>query len=161
VQSPVNIAQLYRGLEHDNVGQNGKTQEASPLQTVGQVKSIVMECDMAGSEDEGSEQKIKLLQLMCQSQDDDLLQAMELLDGDREIADHDKNSDVLTKEVVTAIDVARELDPELKVFEKKNKKTKPNAWGSVLVDRQRRCKNDGVSMLQKAMDLKRGKTCNL
>jgi hypothetical protein len=25
VQPPVNIAQLYRGLEHDNVGQNGKT----------------------------------------------------------------------------------------------------------------------------------------
>jgi hypothetical protein len=156
MQSPENIAQLYMGLDQNRVSQNVNTLDTSPLQSGGQGNHVVMECDLAGSEDEDSEQKSRWMRLMCQAQDDELLQAMELLD-DKETIDKDENSKVLTKEVVAAIGVARELDPQLKVFEKKNKKFKPDSWGPVLVDRQRRCKNDGVSMMQKAVALKKRK----
>jgi hypothetical protein len=41
----------------------------------------------------------------------------------------------------------------MKPCEKRRKNNK-KPWGPTLVDRQRRKQNDGVSMLQKAMELK-------
>jgi hypothetical protein len=149
---------MYRELDQNN-NQNGKSQDTPRMQTMirhenkVQFKPADVEGDRAVSEDEDSEQKVRSLQLMCQTQEEDLLQAMELLDADNVIIDQDENSAVLDKEVMTAIEVARELDPQLKAFEKKKRKTKPDAWGAVLVDRERRKQNDGKSKLQKAMDL--------
>jgi hypothetical protein len=62
----------------------------------------------------------------------------------------------LSKETVTAIQVAREIDSKL-IGKPKNRRSKEKNWGPVLVERNRRRQNDGTSMMQTAMELKKRK----
>jgi hypothetical protein len=55
---------------------------------------------------------------------------------------------------VAAIEVAKEIDHEL-MGSSKSKKSSEKQWGPILVERNRRRQNDGTSMLQKAMELKK------
>jgi hypothetical protein len=134
--------------ESMSAGQDGK-----------ELQSIVDE-DMTTPGSGDSEQPLRWMELLSFNQaqqeegDHDLLKAMELVEEDKELQNQVEEDCELSKEVVAAIAAAREVDPKLTGFDKK-RKTKEEKWGLVLVDRQRRKENDGTSMLQKAMELKK------
>jgi hypothetical protein len=80
-----------------------------------------------------------------------LLRAMKLLDDDQ---DQECEGQELSKETVAAIEVAKGIDQKI-LGRTKSKKTNDKVCGPILVERNRRRQNDGTSMLQKAMELKK------
>jgi hypothetical protein len=81
---------------------------------------------------------------------------MELLEDEVEMsAGKEDDQDVLSEEMVSALESARMFNGGMKPC---NNKSKPKAehWGPILVDRERR-KDDGTKVLQKAMALKQKK----
>jgi hypothetical protein len=83
---------------------------------------------------------------------------MELLDEDtdKEVKEIEH---VLNRETVAAIEIARGIDPRLG-GEGKSKRIK-EPWGPILVERPMRGHNRGISMMQKAMELKKMKNLEI
>jgi hypothetical protein len=80
---------------------------------------------------------------------------MEVLNERMELADENLGErSELTKDVVKQMEEAKLMELRMGLCENGPKATK---WGSALVERQRRTKNNGGTMLQKAMELKQRK----
>jgi hypothetical protein len=112
-----------------------------------------------GSESDDSEQKLRWIELLDKSQfqkeeEVGLLKAMELLE-DEEQGQIEENAE-LSQVIVAAIKVAKSFGNELKGAGKK-RRPREEKWGPNVVERNRRKQNNGTSMLQKAMELKKKK----
>jgi hypothetical protein len=89
----------------------------------------------------------------------DLLEAMQMDEGDPEM-DSDgvecrEEQSKLNRETASQINKARELNTGMGVCENKKKPKKKEAWGPVLVERQWRPQNQGETVMQKAMNMKK------
>jgi hypothetical protein len=84
-----------------------------------------------------------------------LLMAMELVDEEMEAMDVNDENMVLSESVVVEIEEARK-EGCIKPCGYK-KKMKEDNWGPILVERPRRRTNDGIPVMDKAMNLKRKK----
>jgi hypothetical protein len=112
-----------------------------------------------GSESDDSEQKLRWIELLEKSQfqkeeEVGLLKAMELLENE-EHGQIEENAE-LSQVIVAAIKVAKSIGNELKGAGKK-RRPREEKWGPNVVERNRRKQNNGTSMLQKAMELKKKK----
>jgi hypothetical protein len=82
-----------------------------------------------------------------------LLQSMELLKNGSEASDKEVE-ELLELDVVVVEEITKARSLEVQVAEKK-KKSRTSPWGPILVERLRRSSNNEVSILQKAMNLKK------
>jgi hypothetical protein len=83
-----------------------------------------------------------------------LLESMGLIEDEIGFCqEQEENGSELAADVIAKLEVARSLGREMKPCVHK-RKMKENKWGPILVERQRRKQNDGVTMLQRAMNLK-------
>jgi hypothetical protein len=82
-----------------------------------------------------------------------LLQSMELLKNGSEASDKEVE-ELLELDVVVVEEITKAKSLEVQVAEKK-KKSRTSPWGPILVERLRRSSNNEVSILQKAMNLKK------
>jgi hypothetical protein len=86
--------------------------------------------------------------------DENLLQSMEVLDDGMEVADENvEEKSELSIELVKKMEEAKLKEPRMGLC--KNGSNAPK-WGPTLVERQRRTRNDGGTMLQKAMEHAKG-----
>jgi hypothetical protein len=156
-QSPDVISHLYE----IGGGENG----AEGVLVVG-AKTLVDVIQLNEAEDNGNEDNEQLLRWKMlleskfpQEKMDELhlLESMGLIEDEMGFCqEQEENSSQLEADVVANLDTTRSLGREMKpcVYKRKMKK---NKWGPVLVERQRRKQNDGVAMLQRAMNLKKKK----
>jgi hypothetical protein len=86
-----------------------------------------------------------------------LLKDMGLIEEDMDLCrEQEEDGAEIDAEIMVDLGVARSLNEGLKPCVHK-RKVKDNKWGPVPVERQRRKQNDGMTMLQRAMNLKQKK----
>jgi hypothetical protein len=114
-----------------------------------------------------SEQTIKYLEFMNQDLPKpievgkNLLRSMEVLDDEMKLAEEClREQSELSEELVKKLENAKQKEPRIGLCQN-GKKAKENKWRPTLVERQRRTKNNGDTMLHKAMNLKQRKNLDV
>jgi hypothetical protein len=121
-------------------------------------------CEQGEEMDDGDQIK-KWQELLKQGTNDyclqvvDLLKAMDMDEGDLGMDSdeedcHEEQAE-LNRETANQIIKARELNAEMGVCENKKKPRQKETWVPVLVERQRGSQNQGKTVLQKAINLKK------
>jgi hypothetical protein len=84
-----------------------------------------------------------------------LLQSMEVLDEEMKVTDEGLGEQCeLNREMVSQMEDFKKKEPRMGLCDQGSKKPR---WGPTLVERQRRTRNNGGTMLQKVMELKQKK----
>jgi hypothetical protein len=129
--------------------------------TLGDGGEIVPSVSVHRDEEDSGSEKMKWLELMNAREDyeggQNLLQAMEMVEGESEtMKEVWEEKEELNEEIIAAIEEMREKNQKLEPCANKSK-MKGEKWGPTLIERQRMKPNGGITVMQRAMDLKKKK----